>query len=124
MLCAIVLVILGSANAKAGEGTVIANAQGNLARSRAEPASRCRVFVSESHRVVLRCGEPGFARAVFIIDASELDVIDVEPDLKRHCRGDSMTWRYRPATDTLKVVFEASGRFRCALESFTLTIDV
>jgi hypothetical protein len=124
--CVLLATILGPAHAGvAGEGMVVASAVGNLARSRAEPAPECRVSVSDAGRVVLRCrGAEGFARAVFIIDSSEIDVIDIEPALNNACPHGSMTWRYRAATDTLKVVYEATGRFRCGLIGFVLRIDV
>jgi hypothetical protein len=118
----------------AGVGTRHESAVSTFARSRAEPEPQCAIKVRPKLvSVILRCRrDPGFARAVFVINVGDSDVIDVDPYFfaqdESECfygaeRAWTMTWRYRAATRSVKVIFEAAGLFRCRLEGFTLSIN-
>jgi hypothetical protein len=68
---------------------------------------------------------PRSCASVFVINVGDRDVIDVDRRLRdgSSCEPEVMTWRYRAATQSVNVVYEANGLFRCVLESFTVRID-
>lgn len=122
--------ILGSADAGvAGSGIRSHAASTVLGRSRAAPTTQCSVSVPDNTtQVQLRCrGDGGSTRAVFVINVGDHDVYDVERTTtdRSHCPNEILTWRYRAATRSVKVVYEVGGgRFRCELLWLTERIDI